>query len=203
MENEKLVEWELDDIMGELRAISLVSAPATEVEELMLFSKEVQNFKTISAEEQIITGLAMRPNIKIPRKDENGELYYGFFSEETVKKAQQLFFKKNSNSNNTNLEHEFQIDGVYTFESWIVADPELDKTKALGFTDVRKGDWFCSMKIDNNDVWTDFIKTGYIKGFSVEIRTSEKEVSLSALLDIVDSDVLSVEEKLKELNRLL
>jgi hypothetical protein len=146
----KLIEWTLDDVMGELKRISLVSTPAIE-EEFLLFSKELQ-FATLDEDKRIVTGPAMRPDIHIPRKDDAGELYYGFFSQDTVRKAAELFFKKNSNANKTNLEHEFEVDGVYVYESWIVEDPEMDKAKALGFTDVRKGDWWVSMKIENDVV---------------------------------------------------
>lgn len=174
---EKLIEWQLDDIIGELRRISLVSKPAIE-QEFMLFNSAVDlDFKTIDDEKRVVTGAAMRPNIKIPRRTDDGELYYGFFSENTVRKAAELFFKKGSNMNETNIEHEFDILGVYVFESWIVEDPEVDKAKALGFSDIRKGDWFVSMKVENEDVWNNYLKTGLIKGYSVEIRTEEKIIS--------------------------
>lgn len=193
-EEVKLVEWTLDDMMGELKRISLVSAPAIE-SDFMLFNSIDLAFKTIDEDKRIVIGPAMRADIHIPRKDEKGELYYGFFSKDTVRKAAELFFKKNSNSNMTNLEHEFEIDGVFVFESWIVEDPNMDKTKALGFSDVKEGDWWVSMKVENDIVWNNYLKTGLIKGFSVEIRTEEKEAEiLSRLNDILESD-MDVNEK--------
>lgn len=172
----KLIEWTLDDIMGELKRISLVSVPAIE-EEFLLFSSELA-FATIDADKRIVTGAAMRPDIHIPRKDDRGELYWGFFSKATVRKAAELFFKNNSNANKTNLEHQFEVDGVYVYESWLVEDPKMDKAIALGFTDVREGDWFVSMKVDNDSVWNNYLKTGLIRGFSVEVKAAETEVNL-------------------------
>ena len=198
---EKVIEWTLDDIEGELRRISLVSTPAIE-EEFLLFSA-VEMFRTIDSEKRVVTGAAMRPNINIPRKDDKGEIYYGFFSEETVRKAAQLFFKKGSNTNLTNLEHDFEIDGVYVYESWIVEDPELDKSKFLGFTDVRKGDWFVSMKVENDIVWDSYLKTGLIRGFSVEARLNESEVNiLNKINDLLESN-MSIEEQWNSLSKLL
>ena len=130
----------------------------------------------------------MRPDINIARKDDLGNLYYGFFSKDTVRKCAELFFKSGSNLNRTNLEHEFEIDGVYVFESWIVENPEMDKSKELGFSNVKEGDWFVSMKIDNEGVWNNYLKTGLIRGFSVEVRASEVEI-LSKLKDIMLSDI--------------
>jgi hypothetical protein len=190
----KLIEWTLDDVMGELRRISLVSTPAIE-EEFLLFSNNLLKFQTLDEEKRIITGCAMRPDIQIPRKDDEGQLYYGFFSQDTVRKAAQLFFKKGSNSNLTNLEHEFEIDGVYVFESWIVEDENNDKAKALGFSDIRKGDWWVSMKVENDVVWKNYLKSGLIKGFSVEVKANETEVELiSQIKDILKSDK-SVDEQ--------
>lgn len=183
----KVIEWELDDVIGELRRISLVSEPAIE-EDFLLFKGDTLSFKTIDNDKRVLTGPAMRPDINIPRKDEMGNLYYGFFSKDTVRKCAELFFKKNSNANNTNLEHEFEIDGVYVFESWIVENPEMDKSKELGFKNVKEGDWFVSMKVDNDIVWNNYLKTGLIKGFSVEVKASEVEV-LNKMKSILLSDL--------------
>lgn len=190
MEREvKLIEWSLEDFDSELRRISLVSVPAIE-SEFMLFNGVDLKFQTIDEERRIVTGPSMRADIKIPRKDENGELYYGFFSKDTVRQAAQLFFKKGSNTNLTNLEHEYEVDGVYVFESWIVEDPNMDKTRALGFTDVKEGDWWVSMKIENDIIWNNYLKTGLIRGFSVEVKAKETDVEiLSKINDILDSDM--------------
>lgn len=183
-----IVEWSLDDILGELKRISLVSEPAIEAD-FMLFSADDMKFKAIDEDKRVLTGPAMRPNIKIKRYNALGELYYGVFPEEVVRQAAEMFFKKGSNTNNTNLEHEFEIDGVYVFESWIVENPEMDKSKELGFSGVKKGDWFVSMKVDNEVVWKNYLKTGLIKGFSVEIRADEKEIdTIEMIKAVLDCD---------------
>tara|TARA_R110000851_G_scaffold8_3_gene65 strand:- start:259 stop:870 length:612 start_codon:yes stop_codon:yes gene_type:complete len=200
--NEKIVEWTLDDLSGELRRISLVSTPAVE-EDFMLFSGNIESFKTIDEDKRVLTGVAMRPNVNIPRRDEDGSLYYGFFSEETVVKAAELYFKNNSNANNTNLEHKVEVGGVFVFESWIVTDPKLDKSLALGFTSAKKGDWFVSMKIENDVVWNEFLKTGFIRGFSVEVNPTVTEVSvLERMSAIVEDETLSDDEKINKLLKL-
>ena len=201
MEKEiKLIEWQLDDVMGELKRISLVSQPAIE-EDFLLFNQVELKFKTIDDEKRVLTGPAMRANIKIPRRDENGELYYGFFSENTVRKCAERFFKNNSNANKTNLEHEFEVDGVFVFESWIVENPLMDKAVSLGFSDIKQGDWFVSMKIDNDTVWNNYLKTGLIKGFSVEVKASEVQI-FTEMKDILMSDITD-DEKYNRLLKLL
>ncbi|NBO21868.1 hypothetical protein EBU94_00795 [bacterium] len=203
MENELIiVEWGLDDIFGELKRISLVSEPAIE-SDFMLFNSPEMKFKAIDESKRVLTGPAMRPNIKIKRYNELGELYYGYFTEDVVRQAAELFFKKGSNTNKTNLEHEFEIDGVYVFESWLVENPEMDKSKELGFVDVKKGDWFVSMKVENDVVWNNYLKTGLIKGFSVEIRTEEKEIETIEMISAVLDSNWSEDMKFQSIKKLI
>jgi hypothetical protein len=197
----KEIEWTIDDVISELRRISLVSEPAHQ-EDFLLFRSVEINFKTLDEEKRIVTGPAMRPDIKILRKDDAGEFYKGSFSKETVRKAAELFFKTGSNLNMTNLEHEWEISGVYVFESWIVEDPEMDKSKYLGFKNVSAGDWFVSMKVENEDVWRNYLKTGIIKGFSVEIKAKETPVNtIDTMKEIMMSDIDDLDkiELLKEI----
>ena len=75
-------------------------------------------------------------------------------------------FIKN-NQSNTTLEHEGEIEGLTTVESWIVEDIEKDKSKLFDFN-VPLGTWMVSMKVENEDVWNKLIKSGEVKGFSIE-----------------------------------
>lgn len=50
-------------------------------------------------------------------------------------------------------------------ESWIVEDPEMDKSRAIGFNP-SKGDWYVSYKINNKETWK-MIKEGKLNGFSI------------------------------------
>jgi hypothetical protein len=190
---DKLIEWTLDDITGEVQRISLVTEPAME-SDFMLFKEAELKFKVTNEDKRIVTGVAMRPNIKIARLDENEELYYGYFSEETVVKACELYFKKGQNTNDTNLEHKYEVSDVFVFESWIVYDPKIDKTKTLGLSDIRAGDWVVSMKVDNDAVWEDFLKSGILKGFSVEIKATatpvdETQQVFNHLLELFNSEM--------------
>ena len=61
------------------------------------------------------------------------------------------------------------LEGVYFFESWIVTDSKNDKANALGF-DVPVGTWMMSMKVENQTIWNEYVKTGKITGFSIDSR---------------------------------
>jgi hypothetical protein len=121
-------------------------------------------------EKRIIYSVAMRPNKQIFRKDINGEPAYITFDAEEVEKMQQSYFKSNNQGlAKMSLNHSDEsITDVYPIESWIVLNPELDKSKTLMMEDVQAADLILGFKIDNDDVWEKFIKTGEVDGISLE-----------------------------------
>jgi hypothetical protein len=64
------------------------------------------------------------------------------------------------------LEHDYDVKGLTVVESWIIEDDVQDKSKKYGF-DLPVGTWMVSMKV-NNEIWTNFVKTGEFRGFSIE-----------------------------------
>ena len=123
------------------------------------------------SDKQILAGPLMVPNKLIYRFDlENGE-YFVYFSEETIKKIAYKFMQKKY-TDNTNIEHDMSeaLNDVFVVESWIVDDPMRDKSLMYS-TDgqpYEKGTWFGMVKVKNKEVWDEYVKTGLVKGFSVE-----------------------------------
>ena len=114
----------------------------------------------------IVTGPAMIANQLIARKDEMGNLFHVYFSKETIATIAKKFLADN-NAHNTDINHNGEVTNENTLlESWIVDDPKMDKSTALGFN-VPEGTWMTSMKINNRDTWNK-IKAGELNGFSVE-----------------------------------
>jgi hypothetical protein len=124
------------------------------------------NFWRFSADDQmIVTGPAMVPNQLIPRRDKMGNLFHVYFGKETIRKIAEMYLKKYMHT--TDINHDEEITEENTLlESWIVEDPEKDKSKALGYENIPKGTWFVSYKINNPDTWKK-IKSGELTGFSV------------------------------------
>lgn len=117
-------------------------------------------------DKMIVVGPAMIPDIEIPRKNENGDLYYVVFSSDTIKKIQEKFMKTQS-VHNTNQDHDENKDAQsYIVETWIKETNE-DKSNKYGFGELPVGTWFCMMKVQSKEVWSR-IKNGELKGFSVE-----------------------------------
>jgi len=118
-------------------------------------------------EQQILVGPLMTPNKLIPRRDENGDEYFVYFTEDTIKK---LAYKamKDKIIDRVNIEHssDDRVD-AYLVESWLVEDEDKDKSLNYGFSP-KKGQWYGKYKVEDLGVWDGYIKSGLVKGFSVE-----------------------------------
>jgi len=120
----------------------------------------------------IVTGPAMIPFQMIPRKDALGNLFHVYFTEDTINKIAMKFLEENK-QHNTDINHDDKISNENTLlESWIVNDPEMDKSATLGFN-VPKGTWMVSYKINNQETWQK-IKNGELNGFSITGNFIEK-----------------------------
>jgi len=169
----ELIIDEKEDLSG-VEAISVVEFPAIE-ENFIALNQQLQLAK-VDEEKRILMGAALIPNKNIYRRNGDDE-YYIFFSDATVKKASELFLM-NSNQNNATLEHQKKINDLSVVESWIVEDTEMDKSKKYGLN-APVGSWMVSMKVNNDTIWNDFVKTGKVKGFSIEGYFADKlEMSL-------------------------
>lgn len=155
---------EEDSEFSGVEAISIVEEPAIESDFVALKAHKIE-MAEVNAEKRILMGPALIPNKQIYRRNGEDE-YYIFFSEDTVRKASQLFLAK-GNQNNSTLEHEYQLKGMSVVESWIVEDEKTDKS-ALYDLSVPKGTWMVSVKVNNDEVWEEFVKSGKVKGFSIE-----------------------------------
>ena len=166
-----IVELILDeeDAIG-IEAISVVESPAIEEDFIALKNQEFK-LAEVDKEKRILMGAALIPNKPIYRRNEDNE-YYIYFSRDTVRKASELFFI-NGNQNKSTLEHQMPLTGLSVVESWIVEDKEKDKTRHYDM-EVPVGTWMVSMKVLNDDVWNNYVKTGKVKGFSIEGYFADK-----------------------------
>jgi len=131
------------------------------------------SFSVFSMEEKMVVGPAMVPDKMIIRRNEiTGEIYYVYFTEETIKKLQQKFMIEKL-LDKTNIEHGRKfLNGVSVVESWIVDDPQYDKQQVFGMN-YPKGTWMVSMKIEDDAIWNK-IKEGKLNGYSVQGYFLEK-----------------------------
>ena len=167
----RIVELILDEEseLG-IEAISVVENPAIEEDFIALKSQEFK-LAEIDGERRILMGALLIPNKPIYRRNGEDE-YYIYFSKDTVLKASQMYLM-NSKQNNSTLEHQHAIEGLSLVESWIVEDKVHDKSVKYGM-DLPLGSWVGSVKVNNDQIWNEFVLTGKVKGFSIEGYFADK-----------------------------
>lgn len=198
-----VVEMILDDAHLDLGidALSLVERPATKA--LWITMSEQANvipleFATVDEEKRIILGPALIPNQLILREQElRGEKqkFHIFFSEETIEKSAHRYLMRGNQSNAT-LEHQMKIGGVSLVESWIKSDDKNDKSNAYpALSKYPKGTWYVGLKILDDEIWKNYIKTGKVKGISIEGNFADRLIEMS--------DHNSAEYKLNAIRQIL
>ena len=167
-----IVELVLDEeqMASGIDAISVVSAPAIESNFIALKDHQVQ-FATVDQDKRILLGPALIPNKPIYR-NQNERQFYCYFSRDTVRRASELYLQR-GNQTQATLEHAVKIQGLCLVESWIKEDMEADKSAKYGMSD-PVGTWMVAMKVENEEVWQEYVKTGKVKGFSIEGYFAEK-----------------------------
>lgn len=170
--------------------VSLVDKPAI-IAEYMVFNEEGKQhfkFQVTDKEKRIVTGAVMIPSMPIYRKDETRGEFYVMANKSTIETAAMQFMKRGL-TQSVNMMHEANLipEGVFIFESWLI-DRERGTQEPKGFKQCPEGTWFMSMKIENDEVWNEFIKTGMLRGFSIEgnFRLKEKESKDATFLQDVE-----------------
>lgn len=194
-----------DDETG-VDAIALVDDPAIELNWQAFNSQREDRYKfSADSEKRIISGPLMVADLPIYRKDKDDKEYYGVFTAEDIYNVVKKFFRNNRTSE-VNMMHNpaMMVDNVYMIESFII-DSKRGVNPPTGYT-LTDGSWFGSFKVDNEEVWNDFIKTGKFRGFSVEglFNTERVDVLSQKEIDEIIEVVKEVDEsKLEDVKMLL
>ncbi len=157
----------IDEEQTGVEYVALVDKPAIERNWMAFNKADSFQFKVSSQEKRIVTGPLMVANLPIYRNDSRGE-YYAVFDSHTIEKIAHRFFK-NGYSSNVNVMHNQDqiVPDMFMFESFFI-NRERGIMPPTGFNGLTDGSWFASYKVDNEIIWNEFIKTGELKGFSVE-----------------------------------
>ena len=169
----KIIELILDEEQDDIGvdAISIVESPAIESDFVALKNQEIK-LAEVDKEKKILMGALLIPNKPIYRNGGEGE-YYIYFSKDTIVKSISNVILQNGKQSNSTLEHNQALNGLTLVESWIVESKEQDKSAMYGL-DVPVGTWMGSVKVNNDDVWNEYVKTNKVKGFSIEGYFADK-----------------------------
>ena len=164
----KIIELVLDgeDVFG-IDAISLVENPATKELFIAFEDQEVKEevkFAQVDAEKRILLGAVLIPDMPTYRKDEKHGEYYIFMSKSTVRESAERYMRQHIQEE-TILQHKEKVEDCCVVESWI-KEGNYDKSMNYGL-DYPEGTWVVAMKV-SQDIWDNHVKTGEVKGFSIE-----------------------------------
>jgi len=157
--------------------VSLVKDPAIEETLLKFNAEQEEKLYFANDEKRVVYSVAMIPNKLIFRKDINGEPAQVFYDDEAIFDFQKQYLKDNRG---VNINHEqFNTDGIYPFENWIVANSKNDKSNELGLN-APTGSLVVAFNIENDNTWND-VKEGKLDGLSIEGFTRIEEVTTNTI----------------------
>ena len=191
MDKKRIVKCVIDEngMLG-LTAMGLVDVPAIEENWVALSSEKIK-LASVDKERRMLYGAALIPEKLILRIDKNNEEYYMKFERETIERLAHDFYKKNLH-HTTNLQHQYPVTGVTIVESWL-KEGNSDKSLALGLTDLPDGTWFIGAKVDDDTVWEE-VKSGAIRGFSIEGMFTEQTVESTVEMNFVNVESMLIKE---------
>ena len=174
-----------DDNTG-LDAISLVSTPAVEID-FLCFEKDDSIEISFSANEDkhIISGIALRADFPIYRRNGDYE-YYVVFTKEIIRKIVNKY-AKNGLFNSVNLQHN---DHNFTNKAIMIESYIIDKERGIcpiEFSDIEDGSWYVSFHIEDEMLWNEVKDGKILNGFSVQ-----------GLFNLIEDSVTNTEEKLSQ-----
>ena len=171
--------------------ISLVSEPAIE-ENWMAFSNVKFDFQA-QKDKRMLFGPLMVPDKRIYRNDDKFGEYNVFFTKDDIEMIVKKFSKNNFN-NNISFEHMgIQVKGTLV-ENFIIKEGMV----VPGFELIPCGSWMGCVYIEDENFWTNFVKSDIVKGFSIEVNGFLSRQDFSKDNDIWNSLIKLLEDEVND-----
>ena len=183
-------------LKSETFAISLVESPAIEEDFVALAKQEEEKVYLESDEKHIVYGAVLIPDKDIYRNSEKNGEYFINFSTESIEKMSQDFMRE-YRQYEIKTDHNKIADEVCVVETWLKSDLYKDKSVALGLNpNLPIGTWFAGCKVNNIETWKK-IKSGELKGFSVESMLQLEEFEKQNENNMIDTNEEMFFDKIK------
>lgn len=160
------------DAWGGASALSWAESKINQAEKLN--KQSVYNFATHDEDKRILAGALMVADFPMYR-NMNGKEFFVKFSAETI---EQLADRMVLNNKLTafNFEHDAKKElADMHIQQFFIINTELGMDTPKGFDTLPNGSLFAFVKVNNEQVWNDYVKTGIVKGFSIEGNFATKE----------------------------
>ena len=195
-------ELTIDDFDEDrVEAIAFVDNPAIQRNWMAFDNHKEYSFQEVDTEKRIVAGPLMVADMPIYRNYQ-GKEFFVKFSAKTIESIVDKFMQEGRiNAFNYMHNEEQVISDVYLQQSFII-DSKKGIFTPQGYETLADGSWFGFVKVNNDEIWNDFVKTGKLKGFSVEGNFSQKEqfnnqimTKLEEMLDKLDKKLFGTQEE--------
>ena len=169
-----IIELTLEELEQGIDATALVENPAIQRNWMAFKEHKDFKFKTHNEEKRILAGALMVADFPMYR-NMNGKEFFVKFSSETI---EQLADRMVLNNKLTafNFEHDSKKElADMHIQQFFIINTELGMDTPKGFDELPNGSLFAFVKVNNEQVWNDYVKTGIVKGFSIEGNFATKE----------------------------
>jgi hypothetical protein len=118
-----------------------------------------------------------------------------YFTKETVEQLAQKYLK-DGYQNKATYEHSETIDGdVTVVESWVSKSATKDKSALYFNRSFPVGTWFVTMRVNDEKLWQEYVKTGVVKAISLEGIFDHKLVKASKVESIMEKEIHELTEE--------
>lgn len=169
-----IIELTLEELEQGIDATALVENPAIQRNWMAFKEHKSYEFKTHNEEKRILAGALMVADFPMYR-NMNGKEFFVKFSSETI---EQLADRMVLNNKLTafNFEHDSKKElADMHIQQFFIINTDLGMDTPKGFDTLPNGSLFAFVKVNNEQVWNDYVKTGIVKGFSIEGNFATKE----------------------------
>ena len=199
-----IIELTLEELEQGIDATALVENPAIQRNWMAFKEHKSYEFKTHNEEKRILAGALMVADFPMYR-NMNGKEFFVKFSSETI---EQLADRMVLNNKLTafNFEHDAKKElADMHIQQFFIINTELGVNTPIGFEELPNGSLFAFVKVNNEQVWNDYVKTGIVKGFSIEGNFATKEeFSEQQIINELEqiNKISNMSDALKKLNEL-
>jgi hypothetical protein len=199
-----IIELTLEELEQGIDATALVENPAIQRNWMAFKEHKSFNFKTHNEDKRILAGALMVADFPMYR-NMNGKEFFVKFSSETI---EQLADRMVLNNKLTafNFEHDSKKElADMHIQQFFIINTELGVNTPIGFEELPNGSLFAFVKVNNEQVWNDYVKTGIVKGFSIEGNFATKEeFSEQQIINELEqiNKINNMSDALKKLNEL-
>jgi hypothetical protein len=199
-----IIELTLEDLEQGVDATALVENPAIQRNWMAFKEHKDFKFKTHNEDKRILAGALMVADFPMYR-NMNGKEFFVKFSSKTIEELADRMVLNNKLTA-FNFEHDSKKElADMHIQQFFIINTELGVNTPIGFEELPNGSLFAFVKVNNEQVWNDYVKTGIVKGFSIEGNFATKEeFSEQQIINELEqiNKIDNMSDALKKLNEL-